>query len=324
MKPKISIIVPIYNTGKYLNRCIDSILNQSFKDFELILVNDGSTDNSKKIIDEYAKNDRRIKVIHKKNGGQGSARNRGLDIAQGDYIGFVDSDDWIHKDMYKFMYAIAIQNNVAIVQVNNETTNLFFDDKCFEASKVKINRIDNVLKKFSECNSFEILPFIFPVNKIYHRSIWSKLRYPEGKFAEDLRVVYKVYEQAKEMICIDYKFYYYYMSENSSTRSEFSINKLEDIEAWEEILEFYKQNYPDIDRTNLNMIYCRRIRGYYFSINSNSKYKLQQKQLYQKFREIFISCVKTKKHNWKEKSVDISFFISPKLCKYIFQKRINL
>lgn len=104
MNPEISIIVPVYNVEKYLKRCIDSILNQSFENFELILVDDGSTDNSGKIVDEYEGIDKRIRVIHKQNGGQGSARNRGLDIAKGNYIGFVDSDDWIHRDMYKCMY----------------------------------------------------------------------------------------------------------------------------------------------------------------------------------------------------------------------------
>ena len=129
MNPEISIIVPVYNVEKYLKRCIDSILNQSFTDFELILVDDGSTDNSGKIIDEYALKDKRIKVIHKENGGQGSARNRGLDIAKGNYIGFVDSDDWIHKDMYKCMYQIINEDNTDIVQIGHNTVEEYTEDK---------------------------------------------------------------------------------------------------------------------------------------------------------------------------------------------------
>ena len=99
--PKISIIVPVYNVEEYIHRCIDSILAQTFTDFELILVNDGSHDQCGKICDEYAENDSRIKVIHKKNGGLSDARNAGLEIAQGEYIGFVDSDDYIEHDMYE-------------------------------------------------------------------------------------------------------------------------------------------------------------------------------------------------------------------------------
>ena len=99
MSPKISIIVPVYKVELYLEKCINSILNQTFKDFELILVDDGSPDRCGEICDEYAKKDNRIVVVHKENGGQASARNVGLDIARGDYIGFVDSDDWIERDM---------------------------------------------------------------------------------------------------------------------------------------------------------------------------------------------------------------------------------
>lgn len=103
-QPLVSIIVPVYNVEKYLSRCINSIINQTLKNIEIILVNDGSTDNCGKIIDEYAKQDERIVAIHKENGGQSSARNRGLEIAKGKYVGFIDSDDWIELDMYKNMY----------------------------------------------------------------------------------------------------------------------------------------------------------------------------------------------------------------------------
>ena len=118
--PKISIIVPVYNVEKYLRKCVDSILNQTFKDFELILVDDGSIDTSGKICDEYNLKDNRIKVIHKENGGLSSARNAGLDIAQGEYIGFVDSDDWIELDMYEELYKICKENDtdVGIVGIN--------------------------------------------------------------------------------------------------------------------------------------------------------------------------------------------------------------
>ena len=108
---KISIIVPVYNVERYLGKCINSILNQTFADFELILVDDGSTDRSGYICDDYKKKDNRIKVIHKENGGLSSARNAGLDIAKEKYIGFVDSDDFINKNMYEFLYKDIKVNN---------------------------------------------------------------------------------------------------------------------------------------------------------------------------------------------------------------------
>ena len=176
MNPEISIIVPVYNVEKYLKRCIDSILNQSFTNFELILVDDGSTDNSGKIIDEYAIKDERIKVIHKENGGQGSARNRGLDIAKGNYIGFVDSDDWIHKDMYKCMYKIINEDNTDIVQVGHNMVEEYTKDKRCNINNLNIICIDNIIEKFADCNSFEVLPLIFPVNKLYRRELWKNLQ----------------------------------------------------------------------------------------------------------------------------------------------------
>ena len=132
-RPIISIIVPVYNVESYLERCIESILNQSFKEFELILVNDGSTDSCKDICNEYKTKDKRIKVIHKENGGLSSARNAGLDIARGKYIGFVDSDDFINKDMYKTLFNTIQDNNSDMIicdyyKVNEENndTIIFF------------------------------------------------------------------------------------------------------------------------------------------------------------------------------------------------------
>ena len=109
MGEKTSVIVPIYKVEEYLHRCIDSIINQTYTNLEIILVDDGSPDNCPMICDEYAKKDSRIRVIHKKNGGLSDARNAGLEIATGEYIGFVDSDDWIHKDMYHILYKNIIE-----------------------------------------------------------------------------------------------------------------------------------------------------------------------------------------------------------------------
>lgn len=111
MEPLVSVIVPVYNVEKYLEKCINSIINQTLKEIEIILIDDGSTDNCPRIIDEYAKRDKRVIAVHKENGGQGSARNAGLDIASGEYIGFVDSDDWIDLNMYEELYKDIIKNN---------------------------------------------------------------------------------------------------------------------------------------------------------------------------------------------------------------------
>lgn len=319
MNPEISIIVPVYNVEKYLKRCIDSILNQSFENFELILVDDGSTDNSGKIVDEYEGIDKRIRVIHKENGGQGSARNRGLDIAKGNYIGFVDSDDWIHRDMYKILYENITKYNAEISQINHYPSNNYMKDDYIKEYNVEV--VDNVLKEFGNCTSFELLLYIFVWNKLYSANIWKEVRFPENKFAEDLRVIYKIYDKSNKIIKIGCKLYYYYMSDNSSTRGKFNIKKLEDIEAWEEMLQFFNDNYPNINISNLKSVFCGRLLRYYFWSN---EYKDIQKELKRKFNANFRYILKNKKLNYKEKAVYISFRISPLLCEKCFKTKLNI
>ena len=118
MEGKISVIVPIYNVEQYLRKCIDSIINQTYKNLEIILVDDGSWDNSPRICDEYAKRDNRIKVIHKKNGGLADARNTGLKMITGNYISFIDSDDYIEKTMYEKMIKVILKYNADIIECN--------------------------------------------------------------------------------------------------------------------------------------------------------------------------------------------------------------
>lgn len=317
--PKISIIVPIYNTEKYLQRCIDSILNQTFKDFELILVNDGSTDLSGKIIEDYARKDKRIKTLHIENSGQGAARNRGLDIATGDYIGFVDSDDWIHMQMYEFMYNSILKYNADIVQVGHEIVYDFSNREEISFEQIRVDKYNNIFSKIASCNSFEILPFIFPVNKLYSKNMWSQLRYQEGKFAEDLRLISSLYSNCNSYVRLYADFYYYYMSPNSSTRSSFNKIQLEDIEAWEELINFYQLNYKEINITNLKSIYCRRLISYYFKMNEDrKKYQKEQKYLKNKLLRNLFWVFKSNKFNIKEKGVYILFLLCPSMTTKYF------
>lgn len=144
MQKLLSIIIPVYNTGDFLHKCISSVLSQTLSDFELILINDGSTDNSGQILDEYAKKDNRIKVIHKENQGVSAARNDGIREASGEYIGFIDSDDWIQNDMYEKMYFLAKENNAEIVMCDAVTV---YDDKPEETDTINQLKQDLLLKK---------------------------------------------------------------------------------------------------------------------------------------------------------------------------------
>ncbi|MBQ8729868.1 MAG: glycosyltransferase, partial [Lachnospiraceae bacterium] len=189
--PKLSIIVPVYKVEPYIHKCVDSILYQTFTDFELILVDDGSPDNCGKICDEYAQKDEHVRVIHKKNGGLSDARNFGLEVAVGEYISFIDSDDWVDKNIYTESLDYMKKNDLDIVcfdvtEVRSSKTlvrHKFESDKVFEAEdglyKILVDEIDN-----SACN------------KIFKRSIWKDVRFPVGRRFEDVATTYKVFSNA--------------------------------------------------------------------------------------------------------------------------------
>ena len=188
MNPAISIVVPVYKVEAYLDKCINSILNQKFTDFELILVDDGSPDNCPAICDEYAEKDPRIKVIHKENGGLSDARNAGIEVATGKYLGFVDSDDYIAPDMYEKLYNIITENScdiavcqAAVVQENEEAIYEDSDEVyVFESNEALYQMI---VKKLFTVNTW---------NKLYRKELFDSIRFPKGMLYEDLATTYKL------------------------------------------------------------------------------------------------------------------------------------
>lgn len=238
--PKISIIVPVYNVEKYIHRCIDSILHQTFKDFELILVDDGSLDNSGKICDEYAKEDDRIKVIHKENGGLSDARNVGLDIAQGEYIAFVDSDDWIEKDMYSILYENIRKYNA--------------DISICKMRKIFDSTVDNNITT-NNCiilNNEEAFDCLFnnkyyashACDKLYKKSLFDGIRYPVGKLYEDMFTTYRLFEKANKVVFSDYIGYNYFQRKDGIVNSKFRPEKLDYIRAFNGIFDLGYSKYP--------------------------------------------------------------------------------
>ena len=242
MDPIIRIIVPIYNVGKYLPKCIESILNQTFKNFELILVNDGSTDNSGVVCDDYAKKDTRIKIIHKSNGGVSSARNAGLYVAKGEYIGFVDPDDYIDKNMYEKLYRLCIDNNsdIAICRFNREINGKIQNKESTEEI-IELNNMEAMnelfkgnLYRFSLCN------------KLFSKKCFNDVLFPEERIHEDLSTTYKLFANSKKAVYINYCGYIYVRRENSILTSTYNEKRLQAFIAWDEIIEFIDKNYYEI------------------------------------------------------------------------------
>ena len=225
---KISIIVPIYNSELFLNKCIKSIINQSFTNLEIILVNDGSTDQSLDICKKYADKDKRIIIIDKENGGVSSARNKGLDVATGDYIGFVDSDDYISYNMYeKLLFAIT-KNNADIAECGYfiTTSDYSIVSKCSLKDEEILGNYEcsyNYLIKNNTTN--------FCVNKLYKKSIFKNIRFPNLKFSEDYAVNAKASYKCEKKITISDCCYYYVINPDSACNQSFNETKLDIIKS---------------------------------------------------------------------------------------------
>lgn len=215
-----SIIVPVYNVEKYLDKCLASISEQTFKEFECIVVDDGSPDNSNDIIDRYVNKDQRFKVIHQKNMGISAARNAGLAIAQGDYIAFVDSDDYISNE-YLEKFALKIANTDADIVICGFIEVLKDSQKtvCFEAPSTEVIK-QNILA--------DIWPS-YPWNKCYKKYLFENIRFPVGKIFEDLLTIPEVCLNAHKIVCIPEKLYYYNCQNLNSITSNLSTEKRYDV-----------------------------------------------------------------------------------------------
>lgn len=240
MEKLISVIIPIYKVEDFLDECIASVVGQSYKNLEIILVDDGSPDNCPVICDEWALKDLRIKVIHKLNGGLSDARNVGIAVASGDYISFVDSDDWIDPKMYEMMMSAIETENADICSCGIMAS---------YANKQEQLKIHSVVG-----NSEDILNMIYsdtayPVatwNKLYRRELWDEFCFPVGKICEDTFTTYLLVDRARKIVQIGDPLYHYRIRDNSIMTSAFCSKRMDEEEAWRCNYEYMKSNYPRI------------------------------------------------------------------------------
>ena len=223
---KVSIIVPVYNVEKYISKCLDSLVNQTLNEIEIIVVNDGSLDNSQKIIDDYVKKyPDKIKSYIKENGGQGSARNYGLNKAIGEYVTFIDSDDYIDTNFAKDMYKLA----------KKEKSQMVICD-IIEEKKNK--------RKYFDCTSFRNLYESTPsvCNKIFEKNLFDNIRFISKIWYEDLNVMMKINPKIKKYSVLKKGYYIYNQSDNSTMRNENSVKNLDILIAVENAKEYLKEN----------------------------------------------------------------------------------
>lgn len=308
MLPTISVIVPIYNVEKYINRCVDSILNQTYKNLEIILVDDESPDNCGKIADEYKSIDSRIKVVHKKNGGLSDARNYGMDYVTGEYVLFVDSDDWLKKEMIETLYNLSIKNNADIVQsgfyyaYNNY---LLYDDRYYTESMEPVELNKQELMKELVINE-RVKNFAW--GKLYRRNLIKDIPFEKGVLFEDVFWAHKVMDRVdKYIIC--HKPMCYYLQRSDSIVSTYTIKNLDIIKGLKIRHKFIEENYPHLKSESYKIL-TKTIFLHYHLLYKN-KHKDNYRKYIKEFRQYILDNYEEilfSISNDDELSIEVKFF----------------
>lgn len=315
--PLISVIIPVYNVEKYLHRCLDSVIAQTYQNLEIICVDDGSIDESGRICDQYAVRDARIKVIHQENQGLSAARNRGLDAAEGEYIAFVDSDDYILEDMYKKMLDKLLNYNVdlCVCQWQYE----FSDGR----QVVKKKNIDPTI--YGRKASLEFARFLYrgnyengvvvaAWNKLYRRALLDKIRF-EGRIHEDDAFNGRIMAKNISVYVMEEQFYVYAQNGDSLTNKPFSANKFFFLDVLAERRELFKSDAfirqeTELLYCNMYIEYCLRARKDGVEVSHPERYR-------QIFRKMFSSLRREGKANIKFRLRMMLFSFSPSLYRSI-------
>ena len=242
MQPLISVIVPIYNVEAYLTRCVKSIQNQTYRNLEIILVDDGSPDHCGSMCEELAQKDNRICVIHKENGGLSDARNSGLEVAKGEYIAFVDSDDYVAPDFLQTLYDNLVETGSDVALCSYQVvTGEDFSKKQGAKPPVYIYDRKELLLNLYDANHEDATFFIVAWNKLYKKNLWEQVRFPKGKIHEDEATTYRIFDLCKKGVYVKTPLYGYFTSDSSITRDAFSLKRLQWMDALNDRISFFEE-----------------------------------------------------------------------------------
>lgn len=295
----ISIIVPVYNVEQYLDKCVESIVSQTYKNIEIILVDDGSPDSCPTMCDDWAKKDDRIQVIHKENGGLSDARNAGLKIAKGNYIAFVDSDDWIDQRYIQYLYKAIQQTNAEIsacdiCKVNNETET---KSVIAESLEVQLYTSQEAIKDILNNRRFRAVVW----NKLYKREILRGEQFEIGRFHEDEFFSYRLYDKAENLAFLELSLYNY-RQRSGSIMTLVSIRHLDVLDAYLERIELLEKKYPDLvlkDKMNF-CIACINLYSEFLTQNKAQK-RVAKRKIQECRKQISFSKEEFFSYSWKEK-----------------------
>lgn len=283
-QPLVSIIIPVYNTETYLRACLDSVVDQSYKNLEIILINDGSTDSSKQICDEYARNDARITVFHIENSGPSVARNLGLDTAKGEYFAFIDSDDMYHYQFIEILMSGFTDSSIDVSFCN-------FTQGKFDKTQISWRRMD--FQHFY-LNFKNYLTKVVPWNKVYRREVWDNIRFIPNTLHEDMYIYFKLLYHRK-LAFTENKLYYYRRDRDGNRTSDNTSeeNLLSKLEAFTLEKKFFlEKNEGDyVKKVNQNILYYR--------INLFNNYNNPQAK--KALKQHVLDIIKADFLNWKEK-----------------------
>lgn len=313
---KISIIVPCYNIAPYLQRCVDSILNQTYSNFELILVDDGSTDKTGELCDELEQLDERIKVVHKQNGGLSDARNAGIDIADGDFLAFVDGDDYLEINAYELMIAEMQDAEVSLVSAGMITEDINGNiNKLMNETKAKLSREEafaNLLGNNRTIGQSSC-------NKLFRKQLFEQLRYKKGIIYEDMQLLPQILDICEKVVLLNVPVYHYVKRSGSITENKFSRWKYEGRKIADEAIDICKQKYPSLvsyayyyKLDSVNKMYEELI----LSVN-RKEYKKEELILRVKICLCYLKCMRytiiRKQFGQRMKNVTITAFLGAEL-----------
>ena len=319
MNKLISIIIPVYNVENYLKKCIESVIKQTYKNLEIILIDDGSTDNSGKICNEYLKKDSRIIVIHQENKGLSEARNAGLNIAKGEYIGFVDSDDYIANDMYEILIKLIVEYN-ADIAICNYTTNKGKKIIKTDKNNIHIFNKKQSTEKLIENNTIDNVVW----NKLYKKDIFNTIKFIPNRMYEDIAIMYQLIDKAQKIVYTDaIKYFHNTNNEKSITHTitEKSINDyiLSTNEKYNYIIKEYKHLEKELNveliysiRSQHNMAIKGKYKEFYMSDILLVEYK-KMKKIIKQYGLVLI----LKKKSFKQKVSLVFLYMNRNITYYL-------
>ena len=321
MNDLITVVVPIYNVEKYLEKCIDSILEQTYQNIELILVDDGSTDNCGKICDNYAKKDNRIKVIHKSNGGLSDARNIGIKYAKGKFITFIDSDDFITNNAVEILYKNMVKHNKDI-----SIGRMF---SFYNENNIKHEKCEEKITNYKRDEAMETLLYntkytSSTAGKMFLTKLFDTVEFPYGKKYEDLATVYKLIFKSNGVVVTNQIVYNYFRNRSDSImNAKFSYTRMDALYFTEEILDFIKKEIPDIQIAAITrmIIECRDI---LVEIPKDKKNKEYEKKVYEYIKKYRFKVLLNKKLPIKNRISLLPIVFGKKAIRFAWKIKMKI